>query len=1594
MAGVQPCPPNFKPRKSNRISLDEFEQIESLLKMQSQNSDDGNDWMEALREQGVLCDGDFGDEEDNGVLLDDQLHVRLNTSEEEALANQGVLFSTDDLTTDDQKELPRKHSNLPASRQFNGMHTTDKVEDSGGLDEFLQHTPSPYSLDQEEEPELSYLDDNDYERQGSSLSDHTDNRLGYQNSENISEYSNEKCDRESDNPEHYLILNHHNTLARTIHAGVSPHPDSFTRDSDPIPYSRNQSIRSSLRSLHTEESGSIALDIFLDPELERTIQEVASQVESFASPRPSSTDGRLCFASENDMDTTGQVTSYMTEEVDNFEVNNSYNRQMITNRYKEESAVESYESDTGAVSESANLNLGNFVPNAVLRNRPPKPSAIKLSAKAMQQDEAIGHVNGEVDDVKNGPRYETDSHLEEASLASSSVCHQITSHKTNKPRMGSQSNFSIDSDLPPDELIDQLKHEKSTRKQNDELVDRLQQDYDDLLQKYALAEVTIDQLRLGAKVNLYSDPPPGVQGSDGRDTPRANHPQTIHLPQPQRATVVSTTTSHQKSGNSTMTSPKQTPEKNQSHGKTRESGTGTSYSTPEDAVGKAVAASYSAHEDTLPFPEFTGSEGIAIGLQFQTKGLEEQVQVFENQLAADELQPAEQDQINCKLRADHEALEQDYMQAREEYQARRRRDGNLSTLNVTFDADREVEGGIFQLGMKLDDINEIVEKNLRNQRPETPPTRRDFFPEHSIEDEIERRRVDMDRHYDSLMDRYDQLKNSTYYPNRDQEIEDLVMALENLHHQDPSRYPLKQAPLKSSTLPGQFLSTSQSAVSVSPSSPGTQSKGDISFASTPGKTPETSNISPQKGTSSSKIPYWNSSLNHEGSISESTTSPDTVRRNPVKEFHRNGSSSKSATNYVPRKESQDSQGVGSRQKSPELDRDSGFMGSESSRQSQLTNHSGSGVEKVMLNGPGKITSTGIHQVDDESVLPVRSKKLSFQRQPSYDSYDGPISLHFDSDAEEQSVSQSEQTTVRCQPSKQDHRKTPLTNGNSHPVPNQFQQQFHQKQTHPSAANFQDYLTPQAADCLPPQQKSLSAPYGSRNRSKTLGGSRLPEKPKARLHKDVDPRSERSHTIQNGYHKESMYPSRFLKPDTEMVHEDDSISNATRGSVKSATLKALQKQIVQLKDRLAEAESARSHENGNSTKPSYHWEEFSSQKRKVASASASDTSSVKSEVLHSLQNDVRELQSRLAAGDRLPPQSGHASVGNDLRKTLRDNYIPKLPSSVDNFSRSTNPSRRRILRSGSSDASDTVVGSLTSNTRRRSPLRVNKGHTTNLTRTSNPHTIICTHCQGSGICLHNDHTLPRYENTQQTAQQTYPNNFAEANGFTQQVNTPHTNARPVQSSYLAQSPIQPGYSPQSPAPQYMSTPVAHHTPQYMGTPVAEHTPQYMGTPITQNTPQYMSTPIAQQFSSPPAQHAPQYISTPVQPTYVPSPQPDVYPQKQQMTVREYIPTPVHSLPSKTDARFYVRRQEKRGRSRTSSEEEEFYYRRTPHSKSRNHTSSSIKRGYNKKAPSSSKSDAGLEAAIRVARHLKSTSRRMLSCVEQDLSNSMSLRDILS
>ena len=86
-------------------------------------------------------------------------------------------------------------------------------------------------------------------------------------------------------------------------------------------------------------------------------------------------------------------------------------------------------------------------------------------------------------------------------------------------------------------LHDQLLRESLTRQEIDELYEKLQSEYDTLLAKHAQAENTIDQLRIGARVNLFSDGPPLHQAEQFRVIEIKSNPQPISLPLKERAVI-------------------------------------------------------------------------------------------------------------------------------------------------------------------------------------------------------------------------------------------------------------------------------------------------------------------------------------------------------------------------------------------------------------------------------------------------------------------------------------------------------------------------------------------------------------------------------------------------------------------------------------------------------------------------------------------------------------------------------------------------------------------------------------------------------------------------------------------------------------------------------------------------------------------------------------------------------------------------------------------------------------------------------------------------------------------------------------------------
>lgn len=97
-----------------------------------------------------------------------------------------------------------------------------------------------------------------------------------------------------------------------------------------------------------------------------------------------------------------------------------------------------------------------------------------------------------------------------------------------QPETDHTEDLSASSDKAKVELSSKLKQEFHKRKQATELVQQLQMDYDKLLSKYALAELTIDQLRLGAKITLHSDSPTPSQATSG-SLPGAQQQQILQL---------------------------------------------------------------------------------------------------------------------------------------------------------------------------------------------------------------------------------------------------------------------------------------------------------------------------------------------------------------------------------------------------------------------------------------------------------------------------------------------------------------------------------------------------------------------------------------------------------------------------------------------------------------------------------------------------------------------------------------------------------------------------------------------------------------------------------------------------------------------------------------------------------------------------------------------------------------------------------------------------------------------------------------------------------------------------------------------------------
>ncbi|XP_029625013.1 microtubule organization protein AKNA isoform X3 [Salmo trutta] len=221
------------------------------------------------------------------------------------------------------------------------------------------------------------------------------------------------------------------------------------------------------------------------------------------------------------------------------------------------------------------------------------------------------------------------------------------------------------------------------------LVQQLQEDYNRLLTKYAEAENTIDRMRLEAKVSLYSDPPKPSYAVQSGVLHEGSKVMTLTFPHAQRAEL--------SSGSVSL------------NGQAAHQGhSGVSSDRPSSAASSS--------------PRSLGpgvGEQLTRALSKQAERFLQQVQTFEELLRRGKLKPFEQMKGLSQLLQGQDSLERGYLATRDEHRFLLQRGAELGP----FDPGRELEGRIFQCGMRVEELKEQVEQTEQD-RPtsEAPPT--------------------------------------------------------------------------------------------------------------------------------------------------------------------------------------------------------------------------------------------------------------------------------------------------------------------------------------------------------------------------------------------------------------------------------------------------------------------------------------------------------------------------------------------------------------------------------------------------------------------------------------------------------------------------------------------------------------------------------------------------------------------------------------------------------------------------------------------------------------------------------------------------------
>ncbi|XP_041481405.1 microtubule organization protein AKNA-like isoform X1 [Lytechinus variegatus] len=1093
-------------------------------------------------------------------------------------------------------------------------------------------------------------------------------------------------------------------------------------------------------------------------------------------------------------------------------------------------------------------------------------------------------------------------------------------------------------------IVSDIHHlDKSARSRlvSDEFVDQLQKEYDDLLQKYAQAENTIDSLRLGARVNLhYEGSPVGQPGNVGISP--AKHSQDITLPKGQKGMLSS-------SQNSLVHPP------------------GVNSVIHVHSSNINMGASTSRKGETQKALPDT-SEGKLLALQFQTEGHKEKVDSFEILLQENHLDPADQQRGLEGLKSGQAKLEADYMQAKEEHSMKVRL-GSARGQEATFDPEKLVEGQLFQLGMRLEDIQEKVQENLRNNPPELPatPQRKPSDADLAMRDPhglVPSRRTSShspEEDYALLIHKYNELKQLPPHPERDKEIQKLVKSLQDMpqfalnqpDHEDVAGYHGNDVEMQEEEDEIDFIADVE------------DHDGDddgSSNHSSPFRETMSPDVFRPKGSRHDKLPKWQPPV--DGSNS-SLGSPD---HDPPSSVHSRKKSipGKSGSKHTPPRPNSTHQssnprgnGGGDTRKPRgnkttlgahlEPEGDSGFLGSESSRQSLQVRGSDTSTRNRAQRLPPHSENPKSH-LTRHSMIPVKGSQMGRLKTPLRNN--GSVPLRQEPLAEEEDSMYSG-GVKRARELKQDVRPHGMQDsqkaaGNRTKerrpqtvTPREKQRRDPRSEVHQphrmsmKQTNRQGYAPPPPAQQRTYPQTEQGTPLGTQYLSQSRGNNQ---------------RTNTTPAPQRVSRQRMESTRRPVESPPKQHQEFDRRSDVTRSSVRSEALQALQDEVNQLKAKMANArQDPIPEETGYS-----RIRNLGDEDDEMLSSRSS-----KSEMLHMLQEEIEDLKDQLADRDATPSRMPYAS-STPLRDTIRDvlseRYIPgrnpsfnasPIPKKYHSGTKHYNGSTIRTPSRPVNPSFSSQTGVKYSPT---SPPRVSRtpGVFQAPSGQYQTETLPCPMCGGTGSHTHSEYTHPPPSNPAPPAQTYVPSYSSPAQSMRYLPQTSYTQPSPTvapqtMSAVPQQNPSIPIYQGQS----YVLPQPATLTPQATQQ-VPGNVSQVMGAVPT-------AVPVTPTLNQTSAHGTPSHL------------RPDA--------------RPVYLIPSKNRGRYYIREDEEEGSS--AEGEEEFYYRRTPKSSrsSRRHTSRTVKQKKVSEVPF--ELELSLDDALHMAQRLKRTTRQMVSSVRRDV-----------